>query len=280
MPTQSHTKKNTNARVPTVVSLVQRTRDQIGRYDALLDPGESMLSHNKVTGYSLNFPIAATCAPSKVCAKTCYFARGGASWPDSLKKQYRLFNTVRSDPIAAASRLETELGRRRNKLSYLRWNGGGDLFPESVICLNEFARVRPDLPLWVVTRLPKLAALVEEAPNVFIHFSIDLCSTDRREVFEKLKKKSRNYFYSYQCDRDEEPDAVQLEGVSVVFYDGYDPPKKYPAISDEVICPLNKASDICGVCERCRRCFDGSAVQHSQKSSLNHRDARKRSLKK
>ena len=30
------------------------------------------LSSNKVTGDSVNFPVAGTCQPSKVCAQTCY----------------------------------------------------------------------------------------------------------------------------------------------------------------------------------------------------------------
>jgi hypothetical protein len=255
---------------PTVAKLIKRSQQQFGAYAECLKAGESMLSHNKVTGSSVNFPIAETCSPSKLCIKTCYFARGGPSWPESLKKQYRLYNSVKADPEAAAERLAKEINRKFRKLSFLRWNGGGDLFPESVRMLNAFAKLCPDLPIWVVTRLAVHAATVEQAPNVFVHFSLDMHSKDRREAFEQLPKKTTNYFYSYQCDKGEHPGAAQLEGISVLFYDWYKPPANYPDIEDEVICPLNKETDITGVCEWCRRCFNGKAVKHSRKHSLNH----------
>jgi hypothetical protein len=262
--------KSRATKAPTVAKLVKRSQKEFGDYTAQLRPDESMLSFNKVTGCSVNFPIAETCSPSKLCIKTCYFARGGPSWPESLKKQYRLYNTVKADPDRAAERLAAEIKRKR-KLSFLRWNGGGDLFPESVRMLNKFAKLCPHVPIWVVTRLPHQACEVEQAPNVFVHFSLDGHSKDRRETFEALKKKTSNYFYSYQCDRAEQPNADQLAGISVLFYDCYKPPATYPAIQDEVICPLNKETDITGVCEWCRRCFNGKAVKHSQKHPLNHR---------
>jgi hypothetical protein len=226
-----------------------------------------MLSGNKVTGYSLNFPIAATCMPTKVCAATCYFARDASTWPNALKKQYRLLNTVKADPIAAAQRLEHELKRKWKKPSFIRWNGGGDLFPESVAFLNDFARRCPWMPIWVVTRIPALAAQIDDAPNVFIHFSLDAHSLERRVEFERLSPRSKNYFFSYQSNHEEEPDRATLQGISVLFYHCYTPPVKLPAVATEVICPLNTAADITGVCDRCRRCFDGSAVSHRRKNS-------------
>jgi len=266
----SRAKAKAGSNAPTVAKLIKRSQTQFGTYTATLKAGESMLSYNKVTGCSVNFPIAETCSPSKLCIKTCYFARGGPSWPESLKKQYRLYNSVRADPEAAADRLAAEIKRKR-KITFLRWNGGGDLFAESVAMLNKFAKLCPDLPIWVVTRLPHHAANVEQASNVFVHFSLDAHSKDRRNTFEKTPKKTANYFYSYQCDRGEQPNADQLAGISVLFYDCYKPPANYPAIQDEVICPLNKETDITGVCEWCRRCFNGNAVKHSQKHPLNHR---------
>jgi hypothetical protein len=264
-------KAKAGASAPTVAKLIKRSQAQFGAYTATLKPGESMLSYNKVTGCSVNFPIAETCSPSKLCIKTCYFARGGPSWPESLKKQYRLYNSVKADPDAAAKRLADEIHRKFRKPTFLRWNGGGDLFPESVRMLNTFAQLCPELPIWVVTRLPVHAAEVEQAPNVFVHFSLDMHSKERRDAFESLPKKTTNYFYSYQCDRGEFPDAKQLAGISVLFYDWYKPPATYPAIADEVICPLNKEADITGVCEWCRRCFNGKAVKHSFRHPLNHR---------
>jgi hypothetical protein len=238
--------------------------------DSYLLEEESMLSINKVTGVSLNFPIADTCIPTKVCIKTCYFARSGSSWPAALKRQYRLYNFVKSDPILAAENLALEIKNRAKPLSFIRWNGGGDLFYKSVVMINHFATLMPSLPIWVVTRTPKYASLIEQNSNVFVHFSIDAFSKKRRFKFEQLRKKTRNYFYSYQCDLDEEPTPSDLQGISVVFYDKYKLPRKLPKVAREIICPLNMKNEIEGVCESCRRCFDGSAVKHSRNQAGNH----------
>jgi hypothetical protein len=256
--------------IPTVSKLISRSRKTTTRYDELLDDKESMLSFNKVTGLSLNFPIAETCSPTKTCIKTCYFARGGPSWPAALKRQYRIFNSVKADPVGSAVRLQKELLAKKHPPTFLRWNGGGDLFSESVQMLNHLAVLMPEMPIWVVTRLPKQAAKVKHAPNVFVHFSIDAHSGDRRLEFERLKKLSPNYFYSYQCDRGAEPTPEDLQGVSVVFYDCYKPPARLPEVDLAIICPLNTEKDISGVCEWCRRCFDGTAVKHSRRQAGNH----------
>ena len=108
-----------------VGKLIKRTRSNYGAYGDLLEENEKILSHNKVTGYSVNFPIAKTCQPSKVCMERCYFAKGGSSWPASLKKQLRLYNSTKADPLGmAADRLIAEINCKHNKLTYLRWNGG------------------------------------------------------------------------------------------------------------------------------------------------------------
>jgi hypothetical protein len=38
-------------------------------------------------------------------------------------------------------------------LTFIRWNGGGDLFEESVAAVNYLAKMRPDIVIWVVTRM-------------------------------------------------------------------------------------------------------------------------------
>ena len=77
-----------------------------------------MLSHTKVTGWSVNLPIAKTCQPSKVCINTCYFSKGGSSWPASLTKQVRVYNSIKGDPKGTASRIARECVK--NKATYLR----------------------------------------------------------------------------------------------------------------------------------------------------------------
>jgi len=224
----------------------------------LLGSYENALSFNKVTGYSVNVPIGATCRPTAVCMKTCYFAVGAPSWSNSLRHQWKVMATMQANPAAFAERVAMEYDRLG--LTFIRWNGGGDLFKENVEAINHLGKIRPDIPIWVVTRLPDWAAQIEQAPNVFIHFSLDKHSLGRRADFLKQKPRSLNHFFSYQCDKDEVPDAAGLEGIAVLFFDSYKPTGDVRKYRREVVCPLNGKDDITDVCRRCRRCFDGSAV--------------------
>jgi hypothetical protein len=230
-------------------------RQLLGSYD-------NVLSFNKVTGYSLNVPIANTCRPTAVCIKTCYFAAGAPSWANSLRHQRKVYDSLRDSPKKVAERVSLEYDRLG--LTFLRWNGGGDLFPENVEAINHLGRLRPDIVLWVVTRIPEMAALIDHRPNVFIHFSLDKHSLQRRADFLACKPKSRNYFFSYQADADEIPPAEGLNEIAVLFFNNYQPSADLPKYSPGVVCPLNERADIEGVCEGCRRCFDGSAVRHGR----------------
>jgi hypothetical protein len=252
-----------------VARINQKTKSMQSEYDVRLDPCEKILSFNKVTGFSLNFPIFQTCLPTEVCASRCYYATGPVTWPNSIKKQLRLYNSVKNDPLKIAKRLAKEITDMRKKITFIRWNGGGDLFLESVKMLNHFAGLVPSLPIWVVTRIPKFASMIDEKPNTFIHFSLDLKSLDRRKEFEQIKKKSNNYFYSYQCDKGEIPLQENLLDSSVLFYDCYKPEGGgMEQIDKSIICPLNLEQDITGVCEECRRCFNTLAVSHRKSSPV------------
>ena len=223
---------------------------------------ENVLSFNKVTGYSVNFPIANTCRPTAVCVKNCYFATGAPSWSNSLKHQLKTMNTVRANPYEFAERVALEYDSLA--LNFLRWNGGGDLFAENVEAINYLGRKRPDIKIWVVTRLPEWACKIADLPNVYIHFSLDRNSLDRRRQFLELNPRSSNYFFSYQCDKNEKPDLETLGFISVLFFNNYLPTMKKLVGDSETICPLNLLNDISGVCENCRRCFNGKAVAHAK----------------
>jgi len=247
-----------NTRVGRVISKTEKlTRleqpEVIGSYD-------TALSFNKVTGYSINVPIATTCRPTAVCLKTCYFATGAPSWSNALRHQTKVLNSLKSDPLAFAERVAMEYDQLG--LSFLRWNGGGDLFEESVAAINYLGRTRPDIVLWVVTRIPEWAAKIEDLPNVFIHFSLDKSSLARQKQFLRSVPRSSRYFFSYQCEPGEVPAIKQLEHVSVLFFDNYDPTCDLRQFRAEIICPLNERTQISGTCEQCRRCFDGTAVHH------------------
>jgi hypothetical protein len=211
---------------------------------------ESVLSFNKVTGYSVS-----------------YFAAGAPSWSNALKHQLKTINTIQANPIKFAERIALEYDSLG--LNFLRWNGGGDLFPESIEAINYLGRKRPDIILWVVTRLPEFASKIDDLPNVFIHFSLDRYSIDRKKKFLDYKPFSSNYFFSYQCDKNEKPENNIEKISSVLFFDNYQPTISLPESTLEISCPLNQAKDIRGVCEGCRRCFNGEAVKHS-KTLKNH----------
>lgn len=113
---------------------------------------ESPFSDNRVTGESINFPIAQTRRPSKVCAKTCYAACGPITWSASLAKQHRNLTSCQADPIAFARRVLED-----RKADFITWNGAGDLFYEAVFAINYIGEHAPEVPVWVRTRRPDLA---------------------------------------------------------------------------------------------------------------------------
>ena len=225
-------------------------------HDDLLGPDENPFSTNKVTGHSLNFPIIGTCRPTTVCADTCYFACGPSTWSASLAKQHRLLNSLRADPGALANRIAAWATRLR--LTFVRWHGGGDMVAESPACIDVVALLLPKTPQWVVTRKPELACRIVPRPNVYVHFSVDRASWARLEEFRGVAPAGLQWFHSYQCDRDEVPPE---KIAPVVFRDKYDL-DGLPPIADD--CPLNLNESIVGVCESCRRCFNGTAIARAK----------------
>lgn len=232
---------------------VSKLAEKARPHGDLLRPDENPFSTNRVTGHSLNVPIVGTCTPSTVCSETCYFAKGPATWPDSLAKQYRLLNSMRHHPLCLADVIAK--WARKLRLTFIRWNGGGDLVEESIACIDSVALQLPDVPQWIVSRKPGLASRVVPRPNVFVHFSVDRSSTARLDEMRRLTSGSDlQWFHSYQCDRGEIPPA----GVApVIFRDGYDLAGSEPVAGD---CPLNSAESIENVCASCRRCFNGEAL--------------------
>ena len=249
---QTTTKDST----PTVAKLIRRTLP-ILQETTLLSDEEDVISANKVTGASINVPIAGTCQPTKVCIQDCYAGNNSQSWPSSLRKQARTQRAMAADPIAFAQRVAREYDRKR--LTYLRWNGVGDLTPPAVEAVNWTIRERPDITLWIVTRIPDLAAQIEHGSRAFVHFSLDRYSLDRRHSFIAASPKSRNHFFSYQCERNEVAPPSNEIGASVLFYKRYKP-SPLADLRDPALCPLNTLNDCAGACARCRRCFNGDAV--------------------
>ena len=220
-----------------------------------------ILSGNKVTGWSVNFPIGATCQPSKLCADTCYGLKGPITWSASLNKQSRNLAFCRADPITFAEVLVKECRKKlkRDERFYIRWNGVGDLFPEAITALKELNNSIPDLPIWCVTRIPKYAKQLYDIDNLWVHFSLDRSSMARHKEMRADFDSVPNLFFSYQCEPDEYLEGLPAE-VRVLFFDGYNiKPVNERWRSSAVLCPLNSRKDITGTCFDCRRCFDGSA---------------------
>jgi hypothetical protein len=206
--------------------------------------GESPFSGNMVTRESINFPIAETCKPSKLCCQTCYAACGPITWSASLLKQMRVYNSCLADSVAFA-----ELVLQHRKADFITWNGAGDLFPEAVVSINHIGRIAPDVPVWVRTRKPEMAGLIEEAPNVWVHFSLDRDSLERRE---RIEWRTHRHHFSYQYAPDEM--GHYPAGVDIVFGHDYKLPM---GVSGPETCPLNHMTSIAGACGPCRRCFGG-----------------------
>ena len=74
----------------------------------------------------------------------------------ALKFQHRNFDTCRQDPEEFARRVAHEYDNAG--INYLRWNGGGDLFPEAIAAIEYIRANRPDIVLWIVSRKAELAA--------------------------------------------------------------------------------------------------------------------------
>lgn len=240
---------------PTVAKLIRKTLP-ILRDSPMLGEREKVLSSNRVAGATVNVPIAGTCQPSKLCIRDCYAGNNSQSWPSSLRKQSRTQRTMDSDPVAFAERIIREYDK--GGLTYLRWNGVGDLTPSAVVAINHIIATRPDITLWIVTRIPALAAQVAHGDNAHVHFSLDKTSLDRKDAFLANAPKSQNYFFSYQCEKNEVPPSGATLGVSVIFYKRYTPTTGSD-LSDPAVCPLNTLTDCTGACNSCRRCFNGDA---------------------
>lgn len=75
-----------------------------------------------------------------------------------------------------------------------------------------------------------------------------------------MPRRTDNFFFSYQASASEIPDFPRA---SVVFLHRYRlVPWMRARLDPATLCPLNGADDVRDVCRRCRRCFNGAAVEH------------------
>lgn len=237
-------------------------KKKTNKFNYKLNENFDPLSNNKVTGFSINFPITSTCQPTKLCIKTCYGLGGPITWPNSIKKQLKNLYFCKNNSEKFASLIIQSCKKKltKDKDFFLRWNGVGDLFNESVEALKKVNKELPELPIWCVTRIESEAIKLFDIHNIWIHFSLDKTSIVKKKKLFKNKKKPTNLFFSYQCDKNEKLENLDTD-ISVLFFHNYlikEFNKKF--LNNQNLCPLNSLNDLSNACYQCRRCFNGKAI--------------------
>jgi len=244
----------------TIVSdLVKKTRTlDAQEKQGSLGPKEKICSGNTKTGWSVNFPIWRTCRPTKVCAALCYGAVKGRpiTWDKSLLKYLRVYRYFLSAPAEeVAERIYKEYKARG--MTFLRWNGVGDLFPEAVKVINILAREHPDMILWVVTRKPEMAAKIDrKAKNVYVMFSLDNDPDSRKRKAAMARRRHPRVYYSFLRQSGED----DTMGARIVF-NAHQKKKVLPYDDPKTVCPVDAGRvELAGACEGCRKCFSSEAL--------------------
>lgn len=240
----------------SIVSDLSRKIAELGAADQPpLGRDERICSNNSKTGFSVNFPLGpkGTCVPDPVCAQLCYGAIPGRpiTWTKSILKYWRVYRYFLSaPPEEIADRIHNEYVRRG--MTFLRWNGVGDLFPESAAVLREVARRHPEMVLEVVTRKPDMVPLVpRKADNLYLMFSLNGSEeSKRRRAKAVARRHPRLYFSFLRRVADEDTLGARIvfnaqQSKRVLPYD--DPATTCPVDADMI--PLKDA------CAKCRKCF-------------------------
>lgn len=226
-----------------------------------------MLTWNGKTACSFDFPPGSTCSPTFVCVAHCYAIRPGSPllWDKSIRKRLRnLLFVLKASPHRVVAALTREYRKRQQlairhgfNLTFIRFLGSGDLFPELVIVINLFAAMNPDIVLWIATRKFDLADEIELQPNVRLLLSLDSSTThtDRAAVEALVDKGSQvqTTFLKTKFGED-------TMGAAVVY-----PVEPYLGEDPRVDCPVDagrlsrgqrgKAGFACVQCARCPRPF-------------------------
>ena len=236
-----------------------------------------LLSANAKTGVSLDFPIGHTCRPTPVCASVCFAARSGApmTWGKSLRKRLRNLRFFKEATTEeAVDRLTREftrmrgtwLRRRKVKLNFLRINGSGDLFPELIPVLNEFARRHKEVTIWIVTRQFHLAAQIVTLPNVFLQLSVDVSTpAPLEQIARRLMQRHPRAYLSFLRTTAHD----DTRGAAIVFNEKRTEGLPYDRRTD---CPVDagrlELGNIRGVggtaCAKCRKCFTPKVLQRQR----------------
>lgn len=209
----------------------------------------NLLSDNRKTKKSINYPICLTCSPTKICAKYCYARKGHIAMPAAKDKQQLVYDSFLLLPTeVVAERVMCEYFS--NDLTFLRWCGSGDLFPEAVKVLNFITENYPNTVHWVVTRKPELIPTINAAPNLYINFSLDNSSEHKIKKLKLYPKHTRMYFSYLRTDKKD--DTLD----SKIIFNLQQKKRKLPYDNKKKCCPVDAgAMELDGACEKCRKCF-------------------------
>jgi len=221
--------------------------------------GENICSQNTKTGWSINFNITQTCHPTKMCSEYCYGAMSDRpiTWKNSITKYVRNYNLFRkTDPQLITNKIYKEYIARH--MTFLRWNGVGDLFPESTDVMNRLVTQHPDAVVWCSTRnVGEVRKCSREATNLYLMFSLDntLQSRQRKAIMDAIDHP--RVYYSFL--RTEENDDCM--GARIVF--NLQQKKDILPFDDErTVCPVDSdRMPVKGACKECRRCFNSTTLE-------------------
>lgn len=215
-----------------------------------LGPRESIFSGNLKTGYSINFPVALTCHPTSICANNCYASKNGKpiTFLVSLKKQLRLYNYFLSEnPQTVANRIVSEYHKKR--LTWLRWNGSGDLFPEATGVVKEICRADKKVKLLIVTRKLEFIVDIPKTKNIYLMFSVDASSYNRMNEAKKVGH-PRLYFSFLRTNKDDDTSGCQI------IFNLQSLKKVLPFDDKKRCCPVDAGQlALLDGCNQCKKCF-------------------------
>ncbi len=197
---------------------------------------QQMLSNNRKTGCSINFPIKGHCRPTKNCKKDCYAKTGPIAFKNAKRKHDFMSTYMKSKNIKV---LIAECKQR----TIVRVSGSGDLLMDHVPNLLKLARKSPLTLFWGTTRKIEIAkALNNKIKNLKMLFSID--STTLKK---DLKYKGKMCF-GPRHKNDKVPDSKQIITIFPYHCHGkiVGDQKKHPKD-----CPSIRTHEGCFNCGRC-----------------------------
>jgi len=219
-----------------------------------------LVSTNLKTGWSINFPIIQTCNPTPVCEKLCYAKYGRLAMSPSLQRQNQVLKIFQEEGAEALADTIAE-GYKKKQLTFLRWNGVGDLTPKICQIINIIGSKYPDQIHWIVTRKPEMVKLLNyNMPNMYIQFSLDGSqdSIERKKTVESLNH-PRVYFSFLRCEEDED-----TLNASIIFNLQQ---KKGSLSYNAKCCPVDSGRlPVENACEKCRKCFNPKVFNNQEKN--------------